>query len=46
MLPVEQSVPKSVQIIGTNYSQQRIDLWIFIEYGVEINIDLTTGARV
>jgi hypothetical protein len=46
MLPVEQSVPKSVQIIGTNYSTQAIDLWVFIEYGVEINIDLTTGARV
>jgi hypothetical protein len=46
MLPVEQSVPKSVQIIGTNYSTQVIDLWVFIEYGVEINIDLQTGARV
>jgi hypothetical protein len=46
MLPVEQSVPKSVQIIGTNYSTQKIDMWVFIEYGVEINIDLTTGARV
>ena len=46
MLPVEQSVPKSVQIIGTNYSTMKIDLWVFIEYGVEINIDLTTGARV
>jgi len=46
MLPVEQSVPKSVQIIGTNYSQQVIDMWVFIEYGVEINIDLQTGARV
>lgn len=46
MLPVEQSVPKSVQILGTNYSEQMIDLWVFIEYGVEINIDLTTGARV
>jgi hypothetical protein len=46
MLPVEQSVPKSVQILGTNYSTQKLDLWVFIEYGVEINIDLTTGARV
>jgi len=46
MLPVEQSVPKSVQILGTNYSTQTIDLWVFIEYGVEINIDLQTGARV
>jgi hypothetical protein len=46
MLPVEQSVPKSVQIIGTNYSTQAIDIWVFVEYGVEINIDLQTGARV
>jgi len=46
MLPVEQSVPKSVQILGTNYSTQAIDLWVFVEYGVEINIDLVTGARV
>lgn len=46
MLPVEQSVPKSVQILGTNYSTQNIDLWVFVEYGVEVNIDLTTGARV
>jgi len=46
MLPVEQSVPKSVQILGTNYSTQSIDMWVFVEYGVEINIDLTTGARV
>ena len=46
MLPVEQSVPKSVQIVGTNYSTQAIDMWVFIEYGVEINIDLLTGARV
>jgi hypothetical protein len=46
MLPVEQSVPKSVQILGTNYSTQKLDLWVFIEYGVEINIDLQTGARV
>jgi hypothetical protein len=46
MLPVEQSVPKSVQILGTNFSTQTIDLFCFVEYGVEINIDLTTGARV
>jgi len=46
MLPVEQSVPKSVQIVGTNYSTQIIDLWVFVEYGVEVNIDLQTGARV
>lgn len=46
MLPVEQSVPKSVQIIGTNYSTMPLNLWVFIEYGVQVSIDVLTGARV
>ena len=46
MLPVEQSVPKSVQILGTNNSIKAIDLYCFIEYGVDISIDALTGARV
>lgn len=46
MLPVEQSVPKSVQILGTNYSAKDINLWVFIEYGVQVSIDVLTGARV
>ncbi len=46
MLPVEQSVPKSVQILGTNYSTEPINLWVFIEYGVQVSIDVLTGARV
>jgi hypothetical protein len=46
MLPVEQSVPKSVQILGTNYSQRSLNLWVFIEYGVQVSIDVLTGARV
>jgi hypothetical protein len=46
MLPVEQSVPKSVQILGTNYSTQELNLWVFIEYGVQVSIDVLTGARV
>jgi len=46
MLPVEQSVPKSVQILGTNYSTKPIDLWVFIEYGTQVSIDVLTGARV
>jgi len=46
MLPVEKSVPKSVQLLGTNYSQRAINLWVFIEYEVEIRIDLGTGSRV
>ncbi len=46
MLPVEQSVPKSIQILGTNMSAKAIDLIVFVEYGTEIQIDALTGARV
>jgi len=46
MLPVEEAVPKSVNILGTNTSSKAIDLFVFIEYGVEVSIDILTGARV
>ena len=46
MLPVEMSVPKSIQILGTNSSTRALDLYCFVEYGVEISIDSLTGARV
>ena len=46
MLPVEQSVPKSIQVLGSNMSTRAIDLYCFIEYGVDISIDALTGARV
>jgi uncharacterized alkaline shock family protein YloU len=46
MLPVEESVPKSVQIIGTNMSAANVDLFVFIEYGVDVSIDILSGARV
>ena len=46
MLPVEQSVPKSIQLIGQNMSSKAMDYICFIEYGVEISIDALTGARV
>jgi hypothetical protein len=46
MLPVEQSVPKSVQILGQNLSGRAMDYYVFVEYGVEISIDSLTGARV
>ena len=45
-LPVEEQVPKSVQIVGQNLSGRTIDLICFIEYGVEVSIDALTGARV
>jgi len=46
MLPVEASVPKSVQIIGTNQSTKAIDLYVFVEYGVDLSIEILTGVRV
>lgn len=46
MLPVEESVPKSVQIIGTNQSVRALDLFVFVEYGCSVSIDALTGARV
>jgi len=46
MLPVEESVPKSIQVVGTNQSAKVIDLYVFVEYGVDISIDALTGVRV
>jgi len=47
MLPAEQSVPKSIQLVGQNLSAKAIDLMVFIEFGVDtISIDILTGARV
>ena len=46
MLPVEQSVPKSIQIVGEVASQKALNLFCFIEYGAEVSIDILTGSRV
>ena len=46
MLPVEESVPKSVSIVGQNSCAKAVDLYCFIEYGVEVSLDVLTGARV
>ena len=45
-LPVEEGVTKSVQIQGQNLSNFALDLYCFIEYGVAVDIDALTGARV
>jgi len=46
MLPVEESIPKSVSIIGQNSSSYAVDLFVFVEYAMSISIDCLTGARV
>lgn len=45
-LPIEESVPKSLQILGTNLSSLPINLICFIEYGCEIKMDALTSQRV
>ena len=45
-LPVERGVSKSVNIIGQNMSAFAVDLYVFIEYSVAIQINLLTGQRV
>lgn len=46
MLPVEETIPKSVSIIGQNSSTYALDLLVFVEYSCGISVDVLTGARV
>jgi len=46
MLPVEESVPKSVQIVGQNVSGMSLDYIVFVEYGCSVDIDVLSGSRV
>jgi len=46
MLPVEETIPKSVSILGQNTSAYALDLFVFVEYKCGISIDVLTGARV
>lgn len=46
ILPAEAGVSRSVQVVGTNVSKKAIALMVFVEYEREIQIDLTTGARI
>jgi hypothetical protein len=45
-LPVEKNVPKSVSITGMNMSALPVDLYCFICFTNEIQIDCLTGGRV
>ena len=45
-LPIDEAVPKSVSIQGTNNSEMNLKFYVFIEYGVQVNVDVLTGARV
>lgn len=46
MLPVDEVVPKSVSIQGQNQSTQSVRYICFIEYGVQVSVDVLTGSRV
>ena len=45
-LPVEEQVPKSVQITGQNLSTKALDLYCFVTFGQEISVSVLSGARV
>ena len=45
-LPIDEAVPKSVSIQGTVQVIKALKLYVFIEYGVQVNVDVLTGARV
>ncbi len=48
-LPVDESVPMSVSIQGTTQQEDampEISFIIFIQYGVQVSLDVLTGARV
>jgi len=46
MLPIEEAVPKSVNIVGQNLSGKAIDMYVFVNYKTSVSIDILTGSRV
>jgi hypothetical protein len=46
VLPSEEGVSRSVQIVGQNTSKASCDFMVFVEFQREIVIDVATGARI
>jgi hypothetical protein len=46
ILPSEEGVSRSIQIVGSNASELTCDLMVFVEFMREITIDISTGARI
>ena len=46
MLAVDEAVPKSVQLQGQNLSTRTVKFVVFVEYGVQVSVDVLTGSRV
>ncbi len=45
-LPIDEAIPKSVSIQGQLNTIKNVQFYVFIEYGVQVNVDVLTGARV
>jgi hypothetical protein len=45
-LPIEKGVSKSVSIVAQNVSLFAIDLYVFVEYGVSVSVNVLLGSRV
>jgi hypothetical protein len=45
-LPLDNSVPKSVQILGTNASTVAVDYYCFVTFNRKLTVDTRTGAIV
>jgi hypothetical protein len=46
MLPSEEGVSRSVQILGVNQSLVAVNLMVFVEFKKSMTIDISTGARI
>jgi len=46
ILPSEEGVSRSVQIVGQNVSSASCDFMVFVEFQREVVIDVATGARI
>jgi hypothetical protein len=47
MLSAEQSVPKSIQLVGQNMSVHAVDYFCFVTYSVSsLSVDILSGTRV
>jgi len=45
-LPIEKGVSKSVSIVGQNVGAFALDLYVFVEYGISVSINVLLGSRV
>ncbi len=45
-LPIDEAVPKSLMIQGKNMNKNAVKFVVFIEYGVQVSVDVLTGSRI